>query len=274
MEYSIGWVIVALALLIVIIIVARKFGLLANIDVDQVASEKEKVLKQQIIADRLQRRFSKFGFFIIKLVKPFSKFLRNSFDWVYDALNAWQRKQANRAATLNQEIDKRIEILLTEAEDLVKVDRLEAAEKKYIEIIGLDSHNFTAFKELGDVYYRKQNFNEAKQTLDYALRLRKKTNSLMKVGSAEPTAKDLELAQVNYLLALICEATNDLIKATSYLKRALKIEKNSPRYLDKLIEISIIKKDKIAALEAFDSLKASNPENQKLEQFKERISEL
>jgi len=273
MEYIIGWSIFALALIIILIIIIRKAGLLANIDVDQVASERARVLKQQIISDRLKRRLSKWGYWIIKIIKPISKLLRNSFDFVYDSLNNWQRAQVNRQAVLNQEIDKRIEILLAEAEELVKLDRLEAAEKKYIEIIGLDAHNFSAFNKLGYVYYKKQNFNEARQTLEYALNLRRKTSSLLK-KEGEPSPKDLELAQVNYLLGLVWEQTGDLNKSILSIKRALKIENNNPRYLDRLIEISIIKKDKISAYDALKRLEVVNPDNQKLEQFKQRIGEL
>lgn len=273
MEYIIGWIIFAVAFLVIIIIIARKAGLLANIDVDQVSGEKARVLKQQIISDRLKRRFGKWGFWIVKFVKPISKLLRNSFDFVYDALNAWQRAQANREAVLNQEIDKRIEVLMTEAEELVKAERFDAAEKKYIEIIGLDPRNFSAFNELGYVYYKKQSFNEAKQTLEYALSLRRKTNLLTK-KDGETNNKDSELAQVHYLLGIISEETGDLVKAIASFRRALKIENNNPRYLDRLVEVSIMKKDKILALDALKSLELANPENQKLEQFRQRISEL
>ena len=137
MVYIIGWIIVILALIIAFIIVGRKFGFLANIDVDQVASERARVLKQQIIADRLLRRLSKWGFLIVRSIKPISRLLRNSFDWVYDRLNDWQRSQANREAVLNQEIDKRIETLLVEAEDLVKNERLDAAEKNILRLSAL-----------------------------------------------------------------------------------------------------------------------------------------
>jgi len=273
MEYIIGWSIFVVAVVIINIIIARKAGLLANIDVDQVASERARVLKQQIISDRLKRRLGKWGFWIVKGVKPVSKLLRNSFDSVYDSLNAWQRNQVNRQAVLNQEIGKRIETLLAEAEELVKADSFDAAEKKYIEIIGLDSNNFTAFNKLGYVYYKKQSFNESRQTLEYALNLRRKSSlSLKKEG--EPSPKDLELSQVNYLLGLVFEETGDFTKSIISLKRALKIENNNPRYLDRLIEVSIIKEDKISALDAFKRLESVNPDNQKLEQFKQRIAEL
>ncbi len=268
MVYIIGWIIVILALIIAFIIVGRKFGFLANIDVDQVASERARVLKQQIIADRLLRRLSKWGFLIVRSIKPISRLLRNSFDWVYDRLNDWQRSQANREAVLNQEIDKRIETLLVEAEDLVKNERLDAAEKKYIEIIGLDPRSFTAFRDLGNVYYQKQSFDEAKQTLEHALQLRRRTTA------AEPSEKDLELSAAFFLLACVYQDSGEYAKSITALKRALKIEENNPRYLDRLIEVSIMKKDKIAALDALSKLQAANPENQKLEQFRTRIGEL
>jgi tetratricopeptide (TPR) repeat protein len=267
MQYIIGWLVVFLALVIIGIIVGRKFGVLANIDVNEVPDEKVKVLKQQIIADRLRRRFGKLRLFMIKWIKPLSKLLRNGFDSLYDDLNAWQRKQVNQTATLNQEIDKRIETLLTEAREALEAERFDTAEKKYIEIIGLEPKNFTAFRELGEVYYRKEDFNEAKQTLDHALTLRHKL-------SGEIMVKESELGPVYYLLAQVYEEIGDLNKATINLKRALKAEKNSPRYLDRLVEVSIMKKDKIAALDAYEKLKAANPENQKLEQFKARIAEL
>lgn len=269
MEYIIGWSIFIIACIVIFVIIARKAGLLANIDVNQVASERARVLKQQIIADRLKRRLGKWSFWIVKSVKPISKFLRNSFDYVYDSLNAWQRAQANRQAVLNQEIDKRIEALLVEAGELVKVDRFEAAEKKYIEIIGLDPRNFIAFNELGYVYYKKQSFNEALQTLEYALSLRRKNKK-----DNETNPKDTEISQVHYLLGLVFEAIGDLNRAIISIKRALKIENNNPRYLDRLIEVSIIKKDKISAYDALKRLEMVNPENQKLEQFKQRIGEL
>lgn len=270
MNYTIGWIIFGISLAGMLFIMARKFSVLANIDVDEIQSEKHAQLKQQIIANQLRRRFSHVSLLFAKMLKPFSRFLRNSFDHLYDNLTAWQRTQANKEAVLGEEIDKRIEALLFEAEELVKNDRFEAAEKKYIEIIGLDAKNFVAFKELGDVYYRRENLNEAKQTLEHAVNLRRKASEADK----DALTGDLELAQAHYLLSLVYEETGELAKAVTQLKRALRIEQNSPRYLDRLIEVSILKKDKIGALDALSRLETANPENQKLGQFKERIAEL
>ncbi len=82
------------------------------------------------------------------------------------------------------------------------------------------------------------------------------------------------MAQLHFILANVYEGADEPSKAVLALKKALKIEENNPRYLDRLIEVSIIKKDKIVALEAYKKLESTNPENQKLEQFRSRIAEL
>ncbi len=273
MIYILGWILFLVGLSGMAVIVGRKFTILANIDVAEIQSEKNAQLKQQIIANQLRRRFGRLGLISARLLKPFSRFLRNSFDWLYDKLNNWQRAQANREAALGQEISKRVDVLLFEAEELAREARFEAAEKKYIEIIGLDPKNFRAFRNLGEVYLKNQNLNEAKQTFEHALRL-KKVSSGQTGKTKINLSKDIEVAQVYFLLAQVFEATNDLAKTIAYLKRALKIEKNSPRYLDRLIEVSILKKDKITAMQAFSDLETANPENQKLVSFKERIDGL
>ena len=130
MSYFLGWSLFLLGLIGVIIIIGRKFSILANIDVAEIQSEKNAQLKQQIIASQLRRRFGRIGIIFARLLKPFSRFLRNSFDWLYDRLNNWQKTQANREAVFGQEISKRIDVLLFEAEGLVKNDRLDLAEKK------------------------------------------------------------------------------------------------------------------------------------------------
>lgn len=274
MEYTIGLILLAVGLIGAAIIIGRKFSVLANIDVSEIQSEKHAQLKQQIIANQLRRRFGKLALISARVLKPFSRFLRNSFDWLYNTLNSWQRSQANREAVLSQEISKRVDVLLFEAEELVRDGYFEAAEKKYIEIIGLDSKNFSAFKNLGEVYLNNQNLNEAKQTLEHALRLKKTLIDEQAPKSKGSAAKDIETSQIYFLLARVFDESGDLTKAIAYLKRALKIEKHNPRYLDRLIEVSILNKDKINALEAFSDLEQTNPENQKLASFSEKIKAL
>ena len=57
----------------------------------------------------------------------------------------------------------------------------------------------------------------------------------------------------------------------SYLKEAVTIESGNPKYLDRLIELSIILKDKNLAETSLSKLKEINPENKKINEYKDKI---
>lgn len=165
-----------------------------------------------------------------------------------------------------------------------------AAEKKYIEIIGIDSKNVQAFKNLAQVYFELKNYEEAKQIFEHILKL--KDDDVEAYGGLAEIAKekgDLSQARDEYLralnvnnqrsqtyfdLALVYNAMDNGAEACWNIKKALDIEPNNPRYLDTMLDISIINKDKGAALGAYEKLKSANPENQKLAEFKKKIDEL
>jgi predicted Zn-dependent protease len=65
-----------------------------------------------------------------------------------------------------------------------------------------------------------------------------------------------------------------LEEAKMQMDLVLAQDANNPKYLDKLIELSILVKDRKAAREAFDRLKAINPENQKLAIFEDKLRQL
>ena len=81
-------------------------------------------------------------------------------------------------------------------------------------------------------------------------------------------------AQTHFSLAEVYRAMGKFPEAARSLKKVLKIEPANPRYLDTMLEISIIVKDKALALTAYDKLLKANPENNKLEEFKRQIDEL
>ena len=66
----------------------------------------------------------------------------------------------------------------------------------------------------------------------------------------------------------------ELETACENLREALDLEPNNPRYLDLILDLSIMKKDKEEASRYFEKLAAVNPENQKLADWKEKIDSL
>lgn len=250
-------ILMLISLGIIIFIVVRKFPVLANVDVENIPKEKEAKFKEKIIIGQLKRNIVKWSSKITKLARPLGAAISNFFHWALDKLHEIKEGYKNETVLKEADIDKKIASSLDEAKDLVAKDDFETAEKKLIEAINLDNKNIEAFKALGELYFRKKSYNEASQTLKHVLKLTKGQDS-----------------GAYFDLSLVYKEMGDYDSALANISNALKIEPNSPRHLDALLEISIMNKDKISALKAHKKLKEVNPENQKLEELKRQIDEI
>jgi tetratricopeptide (TPR) repeat protein len=281
---------ILISLSLIITIVAKKFSVLANLDVENIPAEKEAKFKERIISNRLKRNIVKWSSKVSQLIRPIFKgigdFLVSRLRKLYQLKDDYKTKETSSVAEEGEKIEK----LFAQAEEFKKHDDLAAAENKYIEIIGLDSKNFKAFKELGRVYFEKKQFEEAKQTFEHVLKLKQDDeDSYENLAQIAKEKGDLGEARDEYLksinvneqnaqtyfnLALVYEALEEWTEAVGSLKKALKLEPANPRYLDTMLEISIIIKDKLLALDTYEKLLKANPENNKIVEFKKQISEL
>lgn len=277
---------ILISLSVITVIVAKKFSVLASLDVENIPAEKEARFKERIISNRLKRNFvkwwSKLSRFLLPAGTALFNFFSSSLKKLYQLKDEYKKPVEN-----NIDADQKISQLFAQAEGLMKQDDLEGAEKKYIEIIGLDSKNIKAFKELGRVYFEKKEFEEAKQTFEHILKLKQDDEEVY--GNLAQIARekgDLDEARDEYLksinfnkqnaqsyfdLAEVYEAMGKPQEAVKTLKKALKIEPANPKYLDTMLEISIIIKDKVLAMNTYEKLSKANPENQKLADFKRQI---
>ncbi len=67
---------------------------------------------------------------------------------------------------------------------------------------------------------------------------------------------------------------NEYDQAVEYFEKALALEPKNPKYLDALLNISIIRKDKVRAGQILNVLKEVNPENNKISEWREQIERL
>ncbi len=272
-------VIILFSLGVIITIIVKKFSVLASLDVDTIQAERETRMKEQIIGSRLKRNFFRYYHKAARLVVPASKGITSFFSWTYRKLKEAKEsgEPGNPPVSGGEDI---IGKLMIDADDLVKKGTYDEAERKYIEIIGVDSHQWSAFKKLGQLYYERKDYNEAKQTLEHAMRLIEKDQekaSLTDNSEGDGTQKDAissQIAEIYFDLSEVNLAMESPANALQVINQALRIEPNNPRYLDIKFEISIISKDKSSALDAYGTLKEVNPENQKLNDFKRQLDEL
>lgn len=274
--------IIIISLIIIIVIISRKFPALANLDIDTVKSEKETKMKERIISNRLKRNIIKWLSKAQKFSQPIFKNIGVLFTWLYKKSVNLREKYKEESKLPETDIRKKTEVLFFDYEELEKKNEIDEAEKKLIEIIGLESKNIKAFKELGRLYVMKKNFTEAKETIKHSIKLLEaeeeeyntQNNGDAKQIMEKPFDFNTEKGSAYLTLSLVCQSMENMEEADEFIKQALQIEPNNPRYLDTWLEISIIKKDKLAAEEAIERLEQANPENQKLGELKAKINEL
>jgi len=275
-------ILILLSLTTIIIIVVKKFSVLANLDVNTIQSEREIKFKERIIGNRLKRNYFKYYSKILKIINPIINSVRKYSKITYKKLIDFKNNygKENILNDINKELVKE---MIVDVEKIAN-NNFEEAEKKYIEIIGIDSGNIDAFKSLGKFYYNNKKYNEAKQTQEHALKLLEKKYSLISGGQdnnlneeehkKKKNELEMNIASVYYDLSLInCSLENNIL-ALEIINKALKIEQNNPRYLDIKFKISIICKDKISANEAYEAMKKVNSDNQNLSEFKKQLNEL
>ncbi len=274
-------ILILISLTIIITTVFRKFSVLANLDIESIQAEREAKFKEQIIGNRIKRNFFKYYSKIARIVQPAGRTIGNFFRLLYDKLVEF-KENYNRedvgAADKHQAINK----LFSEAEELLRKEEYEQAEKKFIDIISADSKSIKAFRCLGRLYIDRKNYNEARQTLEHALKLTEQEYIIHSTAPQDQDGEDKEdlskinsqIAELYFDLSTICQATENYKEALKILKKSLKIEPNNPRYLDTKLEISIMNKDKFSALDTYEKLEKVNPDNKKLAEFKKLIDRI
>ncbi len=283
-------ILVLISLVVIGMIVLRKFPALASLDINTIKREIENRKKDHLVGLRLKRSFLVWYNHLSGWLKPVVAMIGVFFKWLYEKINDWREKQLAEKEIAPEDLGRQVERLVDDAESLTRQDDFEVAEKKLIEAISLDSKNVDAFRALAHLYFDKKELEEAKQTFEHVLKLNENDEDayeglavIASQGGDYQNAKadyqalvkmNSKKSEIFYNLALVCEAMKEFHESLANIKKALAIEANNPRYLDLWLKISIIIKDKVEAFTAYGRLKEVNPDNQKLEELKAQIEEL
>lgn len=282
--------IIIVSLTIILFIIFKKFPIISSINIDKIPRHKQKELKDGLLEERLKRKFLFFKEKTSSKAKPFKDNLKNKLKKIYIKileLEKQYKKDINKEKG-PEEIKSKIDLLFDEAKELVKNEKYNEAEKKYIEIISLDNRNKEAYKSLAEIYLQLKQFEHAKDTYKFILKMDSLDNSvysgLGRIATQEGNFKEAEKEYLqsisinnqiasNYIdLGDIYLALDKKGKALESYQEAVKLEPNNPKNLDKLVEMAIELKNKHLAQSAYEKLKEVNPENQKLRELEEKIS--
>jgi len=255
---------ILISLIIIMVIIIRKFPQLAVLDVENMPSEKAEKIKERIIKSRLERDFTKWNAWMENLLKSATQRFSFFSNWL-NKLRGLKEKHQEAKKLSKISLEEKIKLFLDQAQELAKKEDLESlteAEAKLIEIVSLNQKYLPAFTLLGEVYARLKKYGEAKQTFIYALRL------------LETQTNPVAEAEINYQLSLANESLDNLDEARDNIIESLKIEPNNPRYLNTLLDLAMMQKDKALAQETLDRLSEVNPDNQKLGEWQGIVDSL
>lgn len=293
--------IIILAGTIIIVIVVRRLPQLATLRTDILEREKTTKVKFQIIERRLLRKVREIAGRIMNRIKPLGTTVHGWLKRVHEkALEMEQRYKVETRAEKEEkkeessegqvELEQKLKKVLIEGDRAREAGDTPLAEKKYIEALSLDTQCVEAYQGLGKVYVAREEWMPAKETYGFLVKL-VPADATVHAAYAETLVQsgEWEAGAVSYQIACELEPNSahylfewgqclkeigDRTGAAAAYAKAVEREPGNPKYLDFLIEASILCGNKLQAQNAFDMLKRVNPENQKLDEFEQRIRQM
>lgn len=252
-------IIILLGLAAILVIVGRHWHEIVSIRTETIPGEREKMLKSFLVGNRIARSLK-------KKLGPVGVLWDRVYGLMHNVWHKWYKKVEH---VFEREKDKQLspasveriaitlENLLDEARHSIDDGKVIEAEKKFLEVVKLDPKNIEAYRGLGDLYYSKKQYNEAREIYKF----------LIKLNSVSVNRKSDYL----FNLALLDKAEGNNGEALNDALKAIDLVPNSPRYLDFIIDLSILEGDKVGARRYLAKLKEVNPENQKITNWEESL---
>ncbi len=267
-------IVIGLAIIVILAIIVRKFPALAILDVENIPGEKESKFKEQIMKSRVERDLAFFSGYAGRVWLWISKRFGSVLKSQHDKLKRVRITYKAAAKISWEEKQLQIQKLIAESEEAIKEEEEAEAEEKLLEAVSLDQKNLAAFFRLGRLYEDQKKWTEARETLQYALKLSLKRPEKSVIIDGAELSPDVTAQEIYFLLADVEKEMGDIEAALENIREALELEPASPRYLDLILDLSIIKKDRALAVEYWQKLAAVNPENKKLEEWQKKITDI
>ncbi|MBI4273013.1 tetratricopeptide repeat protein [Candidatus Uhrbacteria bacterium] len=259
---SIAIVLGSVALLAMV--VGKRLRVVASIDVDTLPSEQQASVKKRLLRGKLERK----TFAIKKWMKKNFAPLGERISHVGELWNALHLKLEHMHTHSRKEMspkqDTPTQDPLIMAKIALDAEQFDEAEHAFIEVIRVQPRSQESYRGLSDLYMRKKDFALAYESLLYLWKL-------LKGGGDEST---LLRSQAAYDLWDVSFQSEKLEHAKKWIQEVLAQEPNNPKFLDAAIETYIAIEDRLRAERVFEALQATNPENNKLSEFNERIKGL
>ncbi len=231
---------------------------------ENTSGDKTEMLKHVILENRLKRKLSDISVGKLRFLMNFIRYIARVFQKIYSQI--LEKEKSYRILFERMKLEKKgykekQEIVEKKLEEISETqsgsdEDKEDIEQKYLEVLAIDPKNIEAYEGLGEYYFQVGNINDAQEVYEYLIKL----------------VPD----KIDYYLGLYkcLEYQGSWKEAHNILERAYKIEPKNPKIIDKLIQIAIMMNDKAIAKKYLKDLKTVNPENKKIDEYRERIKQI
>jgi Flp pilus assembly protein TadD len=270
---------------------------IAAVDLEILPEEKNREVKTEMAEKRLKRKFDYAakkisGNYLIPLGAFASSRIKKIYYKAMELERHYKRETKRQSAVglANNDLLNHVKEKLVLGLELLNQGKFKEAEDALIEVVSLDTKNTEAYLGLAKIYLATEKSDQAKEVYSFILKMDVQNNAALAglaememaqnnwAGAREVYKKIMEVGTTNpeYYCdyGYVLEKLDDHKGALEMYQKAVDLKPNDPRYLDYLLEESILNKKKYLAFKVFDQLKEANPENQKLDEFKKRIEEV
>lgn len=234
----------------------RKLPQVRVVDPSSSREAKVKDRKRAILEDRLTRQTHEHLAAVKRSAVPVVNGVRDAFRRIAGKLTAIERRYQEQQKKSTKRLIDPVELsrMIDDAEAKMTAGHYDAAEKVLIEVLSMDPKNAVAYEELARMYIATKQFDNAREALEYLVKLSPKDPSVL--------ASLGELADVE----------GDTKAAYGFYKKARDLSPNNPKYIDFFITAAASVGDVLEASRALDHLREVNPDNKKIPEFDALIS--
>ena len=285
--------IIVVSLSVILSIIFKKLPQLNRVDPEKVSEYKEEIIKKEIIEKKLREDLNSSKRKILLIIKPIASttytYFKKFYAYIYDLEEKYRKKLIKTHFEDKISSEARVIKHLEMATKFIETKEFSKAENEYIDALKLDMHNLDIYKKLADLYFNNKDYDKAKETYEYIIKLEDDDYVYNRLGDIFTSKGDLNQATTNYKksielkdnnpiyyynLAKIDLKLNQLEQGLENAKKALNIEPDNPRLLDFLLDLSIIMGDKELANKTLNRLIEVNPDNKKITVAREKINQI
>ncbi|MDD2806958.1 MAG: hypothetical protein PHW95_00330 [Patescibacteria group bacterium] len=263
--YLIPAVLIVLSVIALGYVVIKNLPKLKIINVESMPKEKETKVRNRIMLDRLSRKLISVKKTSQKLAAPMVKKVSIKANKFYQRMIDLEKKTLENQPLKKIDVTQKINDDLAVIEKLISEKNYDQAEEMCIDILRLDEKNLDVYEHMSEIYIAQRDYKKARETSRFLLKL------LQKHGAETDKHR---LANCFTNLGGIYQLENRNTFALTNYQKAVELEPNNPRFLDLLLKISIILKNKNLASQVFNTLKEADPDNQKLPEIKDEIDNI